>query len=190
MPVSTDHLADDIKELRESQQNLADVMQGLVREFGSFRLEIVERLGAMNTGIRTEVASKFEAMDAKLDASRERTDAALTGIRTDFASKFEAMDAKLDASRERTDAALTGIRVEVAEKFGAISNNLEGFRGRTELALKAATWSVGILIPLFLSLVGCGFWISWYAGRLDLRVGHVESEINKEASPVPKPKAP
>jgi uncharacterized protein YicC (UPF0701 family) len=142
MPVSTDHLADDIKELRESQQQLAESIQTLVHEFGTFRVDVVERLGAMNTGIRADFAEKFEAMDAKLDASRERTDAVLTGIRTEVAEEFKALRTDLNASRERTDAALTGIRVEVAEKFGAINTNLEGFRGRTELVLRVATWSV------------------------------------------------
>ncbi|MGP0065591.1 MAG: hypothetical protein ACLQGP_18550 [Isosphaeraceae bacterium] len=73
MPVSTDHLADDIRELRESQQNLAEAMHGLIREFGSFRVEVVECLGAPKAVIPTEIADKSGAINSHLGWYEGRT---------------------------------------------------------------------------------------------------------------------
>ena len=70
MPVSTGHLADEIKELRESQQQMAEAIRDLVRDFGSFRVDVVDRLGTFSTSIRPEIAEKFEAINANLDASQ------------------------------------------------------------------------------------------------------------------------
>ncbi len=187
MPVSTDHLADDIKELRESHQQIAEAIRNLVHEFGNFRVDVVESLGAMNTSIRVDVAEKLGATNTNLEAFREQHPDLLR--QHPVGGWGEARGharTDLDASRQRTETAqLTAVRVEVAEKFGMINANLEGFRGRTEKALQVATWSISILDPVVLSLLGCGFWISWYAGKLDLRVERVESRLDKEQATVP-----
>ena len=128
MPVLTDHLADEIKELRESQQQMAEAIRDLSRDFGNFRVDVVDRLGTFSTSIRSEMAEKFGAINANLDASRERTDAALSGLRTEMSERFGAVNATLDASREQTDAALSGLRTEMKASREQTDAALSGLR--------------------------------------------------------------
>jgi hypothetical protein len=92
MPVSTDHLAEDVKELRESNQRLAEAIRDLGRDLGNFRVDVAERLGAINTNIRVEVAEKLGAID--------------TNIRVEVAEKLGAINANLEAFRARTETSL------------------------------------------------------------------------------------
>src|SRR4051794_36195838 len=70
-------------------------------------------------------------------------------------------------------------RVEVSEKLGSINANLEGFRGRTDTAFKVAGWGVTLAAGVALSVVGSVIAGTWYAAKLDSRVGQVESRLDK-----------
>ena len=76
-------------------------------------------------------------------------------------------------------------RVEVAEKLGSIQSSLEGFRGRTETTVKVAVWSIGLASLVALSLVGSVITVTWYAAKLDFRVGQLESRAAADRAPGP-----
>lgn len=188
MPVPTEVLNEDIRDLRDSNQRLTASVQEIGRslnariddnhrEFVTFRVEVVEKLGSLNSkvetirgDIRTEVAEKLGTLNTSIEAFRGE-------IRTE-----------LEAFRGE-------IRTEVTEKLGSLNTNLETIRGDFRefqsmviSAISVAKWGVGIAIPIQVSLIGVSFWLAFHAGRLDSRVTQLESQARAAIdSPGPRP---
>jgi hypothetical protein len=98
--------------------------------------------------------------------------------------------AEIGGLRSQVATEIGGLRSEVVERLGAINTNLERFQARTETALRIAGWALTILVPLVISLVGAGFWITWHAAKLDSRIERVESRLGKEPGAPPTARVP
>jgi hypothetical protein len=86
----------------------------------------------------------------------------------------EAID-RLAHRVEDGERGLTEFRVDVAEKFGAVNGAIERLGGRLDHSLSVAKWTIGILTPVILGLIGTAFWLTWQAAKLDSRVERIES---------------
>jgi hypothetical protein len=73
---------------------------------------------------------------------------------------------------------LGGFRVEVTERLGAINGSLKSLEVRLDHSVAVAKWTIGILAPIIIALVGAGFWLTWHAAKLDSRVERVESRLD------------
>jgi hypothetical protein len=160
-PAPTELLAEDIRDLRESNHRIATrvdsleaAVRDLGRDLGNFRADVASEIG----GLRAELASE------------------IGGLRAELASEIGGLRAEVG-----------GLRSEVIEKLGAINTNLEKFQTRTETSLRFAGWAITILIPVVIGLIGGAFWVTWHAAKLDSRVERVESRLGKE--PVATPAA-
>jgi glycerate-2-kinase len=111
---------------RESNQRLTDAINGVARDLSVFRVEVAKDLGTINVNL---------------------TDA-INGVARDLAN----------------------FRVEVAKELGVINANLERFQSRTEAYLSVAKWAVGVVTVIVLGLVGWSY--SAYA-----RAVHIEESI-------------
>ncbi len=86
---------------------------------------------------------------------------------------------------------LAGLRLEMAEKFGefrtemagslgAINGTLESLRTRLDHSVSVAKWTVGILMPIIVGLIGTAVWLTWHAAKLDSRVERLENAAHVE----------
>src|SRR5207253_454949 len=105
--------------------------------------------------------------------------AAMTLTVTELAEEVRESNKRLTEARHDLRADFADFRVEVAKELGAINANLEKHRAETAASLRFAGRSVVILIPVVVALIGAAFWITWYAAKLDSRVGQVESRLDK-----------
>jgi hypothetical protein len=58
--------------------------------------------------------------------------------------------------------------------LGAVRGTLERLETRLDHSISAAKWTIGILVPIVISLVGGAFWLTWHAAKLDSRVDRLE----------------
>ena len=72
------------------------------------------------------------------------------------------------------------LRTDVAEKLGAINGTLERLEGRIGHSISVAKWTIGILMPIILGLIGTAFWLTWHAAKLDSRVERLEHSTRVE----------
>ena len=83
------------------------------------------------------------------------------------------------------------LRTEVAEKLGAINGTLERVEGRIDHSterleerishsMSVAKWTIGILMPIIIGLIGTAFWLTWHAAKLDSRVERLEHSTRAE----------
>ena len=163
-PAPTELLAEDIRDLRESNHRIAsrvDSLEGAVRDLGrdlgNFRAEVASEIG----GLRSDLASEIGALRSELG-----------GLRSELASE------------------IGGLRSEMVDRLNAINTNLEKFQARTETSLRLAGWAITLLVPVVFSLMGGAFWITWHAAKLDSRVERVESRLGKEPSATPSSRVP
>ena len=115
--IPTEHIVDDLKDLRESHRQLAGEVHELRGELAGFRVEMARDLGA----VRTEMAT--------------------------------------------------------------INGTLKRLEGRLDHSLSVAKWTIGILAPVILSLVGTAFWLTWYAAKLDSRLERVAKTAGAAEKP-------
>jgi hypothetical protein len=115
--IPTEHIVDDLKDLRESHRQLAGEVHELRGELAGFRVEVARDLGA----VRTEMAT--------------------------------------------------------------VNGTLERLEGRLDHSLSVAKWTIGILAPAILGLIGSAFWLTWHAAKLDSRVERVENAVGAAQKP-------
>jgi hypothetical protein len=115
----------------------------------------------------------------------------LNDFRVEVAEKVEAITQKLESLRDfRMDVvrrleSLNDFRVEVVQ-------NLESLNVRMGDMLSVIKWTVGILTPVIVTLIGSAFALTWYVAKLDSRMERVESTVYpKDAATLPpQPIAP
>jgi hypothetical protein len=204
LPVPTEVLNEDIRDLRDSNQRLTAAVQDLGRslnariddnhrEFVTFRIEVVEKLGSLNSkvetirgDIRTEVADKLGDLNSKLEAFRGDIRAEVETIRGDIRAEVETIRGDI---RTEVESIRGDIRTEVADKLGTLNTNLEALRGdfrefrsTVTSAISVAKWGVGIATPIIIALIGFAFWMAFQAGRLDIRMSQLESRAGISAN--------
>jgi hypothetical protein len=96
-----------------------------------------------------------------------------------LADEVHALGGKVDHAERRLD----DFRVEVATELGKINATLESIRTRVDSTASIGKWTVGVLTPVVISLVGAALGIAWYAGRLDSRLEHVEKAVGAAEKP-------
>ena len=105
---------------------------------------------------RVEVAQKMESFN---EIRRDFND-----FRVEVVQKMES---------------LTDFRVEVVQK-------LESLTVRMGDMLSVTRWTVGILMPIIVTLIGSAFALTWYVAKLDSRMGLLETSVNpKDAAKLP-----
>ncbi len=75
-PVPTEWLAEDIRDLRESNHRFAvrvDSLEGAVRDLGNFRADVASEIG----GLRSEVVNKLNAINTNLEKFQARPETSL-----------------------------------------------------------------------------------------------------------------
>jgi DNA repair exonuclease SbcCD ATPase subunit len=121
--------------------------------------EVAENLA----GFRVEVAEKFGATNARLEAFRAE-------IKAELSEKFVATNAQLEALRSE-------LKETLAEKFGSLNTRHETFRSEVETNLKFIRWIgtffAGILVSIFIGLIT----LAWHASALNSDVGHMERHL-------------
>ncbi len=115
--IPTEHIVDDLKDLRESHRQLAGEVHELRSELAGFRVEVARDLGA----VRTEMAT--------------------------------------------------------------VNGTLERLEGRLDHSLSVAKWTIGILAPAILGLIGTAFWLTWHAAKLDSPLERVEEAVGAVEKP-------
>jgi hypothetical protein len=70
-------------------------------------------------------------------------------------------------------------RVEVVQKLEALTVRISDM-------LSVTRWTIGILTPIIVTLIGSAFALTWYVARLDSRVGQLETTVHpKDAAKLP-----
>jgi hypothetical protein len=156
MPVPTDQLAEDI---RESDRRLTDAINDLGRRVDANHGELSE--------FRSEVGRRFDAVQAEV-GRRFDANQAEVGRRVD-ASQAE-IGRRIDAVQEEFGRKLDAFREEFAAFRTEIVTSLETLRVRFESALAVAKWSIGISVPVLITLLGFTISMAWHASRLDVLV--------------------
>ena len=73
----------------------------------------------------------------------------------------------------------TESRVEVTHEVEALTVRLGDM-------LSVARWTIGILTPIIVTLIGSAFALTWYVAKLDSRMERVDSSVfQKDASKLP-----
>jgi hypothetical protein len=159
MPAPTDILSDDVKDLRESHQRLADEVHDLRDDLAGFRVEVTGEFGKL----RTEVAGEFGKLRTEVAGEFGK-------FRTEVAGEF---------GKFRTEVAneFGKLRAEVAKDLGTINGTLVRLETRLDHSVSVAKWTIGILTPVILGLIGAAFWLTWHAAKLDSRVEQVEKAV-------------
>jgi chromosome segregation ATPase len=176
MPTPTDmQLGEEIHEVAE---NLA-----------GFRIDVAEKLGAVNTRIetvrseltedladfRTEMAEKFGAANASQEA-----------FRAEMAKQFGAVNASQEAFRAEmakqfgtVNANQGEFRAEMAKQFGTVNANQGEFRAEVNTNLKFIRWVgvffAGLLVSMFLGVLT---W-TWNASTLYSDVKYMDRHLSQ-----------
>jgi hypothetical protein len=90
-----------------------------------------------------------------------------------LADEVHSVGGKIDGVERRLD----DFRVEVSSDLGKIHFSLESIRSRLDGAVSVAKWTVGILMPIIVALIGTAFWLTWHAAKLDSRVERIEKTV-------------
>jgi hypothetical protein len=154
---------------------LAEEIHELRRDFNDFRVEVAQKMESLNE-IRRDFNEFRGEVAQKLDA--------LTGFRVEVVQKLDALtDFRVDVVRKLDG--ITDFRVEVVQK-------LEALTVRVSDMLSVTRWTIGILTPILVRLIGSAFALTWYVAKLDSRVGQLETSVHpKDAAKVPpQPVAP
>jgi hypothetical protein len=162
MPVPTDHLADEIKEV-------AQRLAGDVKESNLRHTDAIRELGRKIDENHRELTGAVRELGHKVDENYRE----FSMFRPEVVEKLGAIDSNIGS-----------LRAEVAEKLGAINTNLESFRSRTETSLSFARWGIGLMAPVLITLVGAAITLASYAAKLDSRVEHVEHRLDQAKGPV------
>ena len=109
----------------------------------------------------------------------------LNDFRVEVAQKVEAITQKLDSLSDfRLDVvrrldSLNDFRAEVVQKLESLSVRLGD-------VLSVLRWTVGVLTPIIVTLIGSAFALTWYVAKLDSRVERVEKAVSpKDAAKLP-----
>ncbi len=200
-PAPTELLAEDIRDLRESNHRIATrvdslevAVRDLGRDFGNFRAEVASQFGGLRAevaseigGLRAEVASEIGGLRAEIGGLRAEVASEIGGLRSEIgglraevASEIGGLRSEIGGLRAEVASEIGGLRADFNEKVGAINTNLEKFQARTDASLRFAGWALTILTPVVIGLIGGAFWITWHAAKLDSRVEGLESRLAKE----------
>jgi hypothetical protein len=112
-------------------------------------------------------------------------------FRVEVAQKMESLpELRRDFNDFRVEVAqvlksLTEFRVEVTQKLEALTVRMGDM-------LSVARWTIGILTPIIVTLIGSAFALTWYVAKLDSRMERVESSVYQKDSPKlpPQPTTP
>ncbi len=96
-----------------------------------------------------------------------------------------ATDQQLTEALHELGHKLDDVRVEMTRQFGVINASLESLRVRLDDAVSVTKWTIGILAPVLIALIGGGFWLTWHGAKLDSRVERVESRVSGGDSVIP-----
>ena len=99
-----------------------------------------------------------------------------TDILTEDVKELREAHRRLAEEAHELRGDLADFRTDMAEKLGTINGTLERLEGRIGHSISVAKWTVGILIPIVISLIGTAFWLTWHAAELDSRVERLEQE--------------
>ncbi len=186
----TELLTDNLRDLRESNLRIAArldsveaAVRDVTRDLGDFRADFASGMRGLCAEIASQMGGLRAGITSKLGATNPRVAGDLGRFRADVATQIGELQSQVATE-------IGGLRSEVVEKLGAINTNLERFQARTETSLRVLGWAITILIPLVISLVGAGFWITWRAAKVDSRMERVESRLGKEPGASPTARVP
>ncbi len=126
-------------EMRESNLRLTEAINSLARDFSNFRVEVAKEFGA----VRAEMAKEFGA------------------VRGEMEKEFGEVNARME------------------KEFGEVNARLDS----TAITVRMLGRGVLLLFPVVVSLMGAAFGIAWYAGRLESRVERVEKAVGAMEHP-------
>ncbi len=128
---------------------------------------LAERIEETNRRLADEV----HALGDRIDQAERR-----------MGERISHVERRLDDVRVEVAAEFGKARAEMATELGRINATLESIRTRVDGGLSISRWTVGVLVPVVISLIGGGFWLTWHAAKLDSRVEQVERKVEKAAS--------
>ena len=103
-------------------------------------------------------------------------------FRVEVAQKMESLpELRRDFDDFRAEVgqmlkSLTEFRVEVTQK-------LESLTVRMGDILSVTKWTIGILTPIIVTLIGSAFALTWYVAKHDSQVERVESSVHQKDAP-------
>lgn len=176
--IPTEHLAEQIeatnRRLVESQERIVEEVHELGRRFEDFRVEMAKEFGTVRSEVSREFAALRTEVSREFGAVRSEAALALVEVRSDVAREFG--EVRSEVSHE-----FAGVRSEL----GKVTAAVERLGARVDHSISVAKWTIGIMAPVLLGLIGSAFWLTWYAAKLDSRVERIESHIKQEAGPSP-----
>jgi hypothetical protein len=185
MPVPTDQLAEDI---RESDRRLTDAINDLGRkvdadraELSEFRSEIGQKVDANQVEVNRRIDAGQAELNRRIDELGQKADANQAEVVRKFDVIQEEFGRKLDLTRDEFGRKLDLTRDEFGRKLDLTRDEFALFRAqvlegqatlrvRFETALAVAKWSIGISVPLLITLLGFTASMIWNASRLETLV--------------------
>jgi hypothetical protein len=151
---------------------------------------LAEQIEATNRRLADEVHALGDRIDQaerrmadKVEQAEQRMGDRIDQAERRMADKIEQAEQRMGSKIEQVERRLDDFRVEVATELGKINTTLEAIRVRVDGAISIGRWTAGVLVPIVITLVGAGFWLTWHAAKLDSRVERIEKAVGAAEKP-------
>ena len=128
-------------DIRESDRRLTDAVNDLGRKVDANQAEVFRKIDS----VQVELARKIDSVQAEMDRK-------IDSVQVEVFRKIDAAQAEFSVFRAEIVA------------------GLEALRARFDSALAVAKWSIGLSVPLLVTLLGFTASMIWHASKLETLV--------------------